>query len=267
MQPAIALRQKIQSGALVTGLLAIDHVWTDLVEISARAGLDYLIVCLEHGPHPPDLVAEVCDTGRRMGFPVLVRPRSNDYATIRHAIDLGPCGLLLAGVESAADLNVVRDAIRVPPNGRRRPGGMGNRWVTKLSAQAWKSEVEDAFLILPQIETRSAMQRATEIAAHEITTALAVGPYDLSAELGVCGEMSSPVLKQALQQLRGVAADCRKPMWMIGTNVADLILDGFTFLCIGEPTWVLHAALRDTIRQARRALGQDVQADAEEGQI
>jgi 2-keto-3-deoxy-L-rhamnonate aldolase RhmA len=267
MQPAAALRQKVYAGKLVTGLLAIDHVWTDLVEISARAGLDYLIVCLEHGPHGPELVGEVCATGRRMGFPVLIRPRSNDYATIRHAIDLGACGLLLAGVESARELDVVRDAIRVPPNGRRRPGGLGNRWVQKLSAEGWQADVEEHFLILPQIETRTALQRATEIAAHEITTALAVGPYDLSAELGVCGEMSSPVVKKALQQLKGVAAECRKPMWMIGSNVADLVREGFTSLCIGEPTWVLEAALRDKLKQAKIALGQDVSAEQTSAQI
>jgi 4-hydroxy-2-oxoheptanedioate aldolase len=267
MQAAITLREKIASGSLITGLLAIDHVWTDLVETSVGTGLDYLIVCLEHGPHSPDLVAEVCATGRRMNFPVLIRPRSNDYATLRHCIDLGACGFLLACVESAKDLDLVRDAIRLPPNGRRRPGGMGNRWVENLTAVEWKAGVEDHFIVLPQIETKVGLKNAKEIAAHEITTALAAGPYDLSAELGVCGQMSAPPLKAALQSLKRTATECGKGMWMIGSNVVELVNDGFTFLCIGEPTWILDAALREKVKQGRAALGQELPTEAAAPQI
>src|SRR5579872_3558699 len=137
MEIAKKLKQKIFGGALTTGLLATDHLWTDLVEISARSGLDYVIVDMEHGCASTELVAEVCSTGRRAGFPVLLRPRANDYSTIRLAVDLGPCGLLLSCVESTAELDVVRDGIHLPPRGRRRPGGRGNRWVSGFSAQSW----------------------------------------------------------------------------------------------------------------------------------
>ena len=82
-------------------------------------------VCMEHGAADTGLVAEVCATGRRMNFPVLIRPRSNDYSAIRLAADLGPCGFLLASVESSDDLDIVWDALRVPPRGRRRAGWIG----------------------------------------------------------------------------------------------------------------------------------------------
>lgn len=250
MNPARSLREKIFRGDLVTGVLVTDHLWTDLVEVVARAGLDYLIVDMEHGPATTELVAEVCSTGRRIGFPVLIRPRSNDYAAIRHAIDLGPCGFLLACVESAADLDIVRDGIYLPPRGRRRPGGVGNRWVKNFFGPTWKETVEDDFLILPQIETRRGLENVTEIAAHESTTAMAVGPYDLSAELGVCGQMDVPVLREALATIRRAADEAGKPMWMIGGNVEQLIRDGWRFLCIGEPTSILESALRGLVARA-----------------
>jgi 2-keto-3-deoxy-L-rhamnonate aldolase RhmA len=256
MNTARQLKQKIASGELTTGMLAIDHVWTDLVEISARAGLDYLIVDMEHSAAGPELVAEVCAAGRRAGFPVLVRPRSNDYAALRLAVDLGPCGFLLACVESAADLDVVRDAIHLPPRGRRRPGGMGNRWVSDFGSQAWRSEFEDDFIVLPQIETRVGMQHVAEIAAHELTTAAAIGPYDLSAELGVCGEMDSPVLREALHKIRATAEEIGKPTWMIGSNAQELARDGWRFLCIGEPTWILMSALKDKLAQTHAVTSQ-----------
>src|SRR5262249_46859197 len=87
-QPAKILREQVSRGELTTGVLAIDHVWPDLVELCVRAGLDYLIVDMEHGPCSPETAAEVCAIGRRTNFPVLLRPRANDYTNIRHAIDI-----------------------------------------------------------------------------------------------------------------------------------------------------------------------------------
>src|SRR5262245_44738637 len=126
MLPAKRLREKVARRELVTGILAIHHLWLELIEVCQRARLDYLIIDMEHGPFSPESVAEACATGRRLGFPILLRPRANDYANIRLAIDLGPIGFLLACVESAEDLEIVRDGIYLPPRGRRRPGGLGN---------------------------------------------------------------------------------------------------------------------------------------------
>jgi 2-keto-3-deoxy-L-rhamnonate aldolase RhmA len=250
MQAAKELLDRVKRGELVAGMLATDHVWTDLVELSQRAGLDYLIVDMEHGPHGPELVAEVCATGRRLNFPVLIRPRANDYANLRLAIDLGCCGFLLASVETPAELDIVRDAIFMPPRGRRRPGGVGNRWVENYRYPAWKETVEDQFLVLPQIETKLGMENLAAIAAHEVTSVLAVGPYDLSAELGICGVMDDPKLLGALEQIRAAAVAAGKPTWMIG-DAKNLVERGYTFLCIGEPSWMLVAAAKQALAAAR----------------
>jgi len=257
MEAARRLREKIDRQELTTGLLVSDHLWTDLVEVAARSEIDYLIVDMEHGSAAIDVVAEVCAAGRRAGFPVLVRPRSNDYAAIRLAVDLGPCGFLLACVETAADLDVVRDGLFLPPRGRRRPGGMGNRWVGDYSAASWQKDFEEHFIVLPQIETRVGLKNVAGIAAHELTTAVAIGPYDLSAELGVCGAMDSAVLREALETIRRAAKTAGKATWMIGSDAAALARDGWRFVCLGEPTWILMAALREKVAQARNAGGDE----------
>jgi 4-hydroxy-2-oxoheptanedioate aldolase len=254
MQPVKRLMERVRQGDVVVGLLVTDHLWTDLVEVSARNGIDYLIVDLEHGPHGPELVGEVCATGRRLGFPVLIRPRANDYMTLRHAIDLGCVGFLLAAVESTSELDIVRDAVRLPPRGRRRPGGLGNRWAENFRSEGWREAVEDDFIVLPQIETKVGMQQAEAIARHEMTTCLAVGPYDLSAELGVCGEMQSPVLHAALKTLQQIAASADKPMWTIGPRGDEMVRAGWRFICIGEPSAILASALRSKADEARGAL-------------
>ncbi|MDB5340216.1 MAG: bphF, partial [Planctomycetaceae bacterium] len=125
-----------------------------------------------------------------------------------------------------------------------------------FSAATWHKDFEDHFIVLPQIETRVGLENLADIANHELTTAMAIGPYDLSAELGVCGEMTSPVLREALMRIRAAGDAVGKATWMIGANAAALVQDGWRFLCIGEPTWILMAALRDKVAQAKKALDQ-----------
>ncbi len=253
MKAAKELMAKVSAGRITTGVLATDMLWPQLVEFLQRARVDYLIADQEHGTHADTLVAEVCALGRQVDFPVLIRPVDCETSTIRRAIDRGPCGLLLPTVDSAAQLDRVRDAIWMPPRGNRRPGGPGNYWVDDFSYEAWKSQVEEDFIILPQIESRIGLGNLDEIAAHEITTAMAIGPYDLSMDLGVGGQMDHPDLMSATGQIRAAGERAGKAMWRIGHG-PTMAQEGYHFLCIGEPMAMLKGALaqqqQDTVAAA-----------------
>jgi len=250
MEPAKRLIEKVSRREVTLGLLVTQHFWLDLIEIAQRASIDYLILDIEHGVADLQTVADMCAVGRMINFPILIRPQNNEYATLRLAMDLGCCGFLLASIESAARLDSVRDAIRVPPRGRRRPGGPSNRWLTQHTQAAWQAGVEDSFIVLPQIETRVGLSNVDAIAGHEITTCIAVGPYDLSAELGVCSEQNHPKVREALATIRKAGTAHGKEMWMIG-DATQLVRDGYHFICMGEPSWLLEAALKQKAGEAR----------------
>ena len=118
------------------------RLWPQLVEFLQKAGIDYLIADQEHGVHGDTLVAQVCALGRQVGFPVLIRPIDTETSTIRRAIDRGPCGLLLPTVESATQLDRVRDSIWMPPRGKRVPGGRATTGrgisATRRGRPAWR---------------------------------------------------------------------------------------------------------------------------------
>ncbi|NOY41128.1 MAG: hypothetical protein GXP26_04740 [Planctomycetes bacterium] len=252
MYPAVQLKEKLTRSEPVLGILVIDHLWLELVEVAINAGLDYLIVDTEHQSRNGEFVAEVCRLGRMANFPILLRPQRTDTESISLAMDLGPCGLLLPMIESAEQLDGVRDGIYMPPRGKRRPGGASNRWVTEFDYETFKAQVEDHVVILPQIEGLRGLENAAAIAEHEITTALAAGPFDLSAQLGVCGDSSHAKLQAALAQIREAARQAGKPAWMIG-NAEELARQGYHFICMGEPTAMLEIALKNKVSQVREA--------------
>ena len=216
MKPARRVIDRVAKGDLTTGVLLTEQLFPQIVEYCSTAGLSYMIIDREHGAFGDERVAEVCALGRVTDFAVLLRPIDCAYATIRRSIDMGPCGFLLPSVASAADLDAVRDAIYMPPRGQRRPGGPGNYWVPDYSAETWRAEVEDDFIVLPQIETVQDLENADEIAAHEITTAIAIGPYDLSHAIGVNAQMDHPDLLAAVARIRSAGEKAGKTMWHIG---------------------------------------------------
>lgn len=55
-----------------------------------------------------------------------------------------------------------------------------------------------------------------------IVTALGIGPFDLSAGLGVCYQPNHPRFQTALTAIRAAGARADKPVWMIGEPTAML---------------------------------------------
>lgn len=252
MKSGALLKEKINRHQPAFGAMATFHFWTGLVEIAMNAGLDYLIIDLEHLSHPAEMVADACAIGRREGFPILVRPASADFTTVRLAMDLGPSGLLIPYVQSVAMMDEIRDAVFMKPRGRRRPGGPGNLWVRDYNYETWKRDFEDDLIILPQIESRIGLENVDAIARHPLTTAIAIGPYDLSADLGVCWQPDSPELISAINRIRQAGTDAGKNMWMIGEG-PTLRSKGFTFLCLTEPIMFLTASLGQLVQRTKES--------------
>ncbi len=253
MKAAQILRQKLASDQHVLGTLTMTHLWLDVVEMSKKAGLDYLIVDREHHPQPSEMVAAVCTVGRLLDFPVLIRPPDTSTNTIRLAMDAGPVGLLLPMVEDTEQLDAVRDGIYLPPRGERRPGGPGNQWVSHINFEyeAWKTHVEDHLIIVPQVESPRGLENAEAIAAHPIVTALGVGPYDLSTRLGAAFDPTHPKMVDAFATLRHAAKAVNKPAWRIGDGAA-LTEEGYRFICIGDPMVLMAMAIKEKVEAIRQ---------------
>jgi 2-keto-3-deoxy-L-rhamnonate aldolase RhmA len=243
MNSAKILRKKISDpNQITTGMIITYHFWPGIIEIAMRAGMDYVVIDLEHLTFDHSLVAEACAIGRRENFPILIRPAAAEFTPLRLAMDLGPCGLLVPYIESVEDMKTIREAVYLKPRGRRRPGGRGNYWVSDFNYQTWKSEVEDDLIILPQIESIKGLENIKTIAEDPLTTAMAVGPYDLSADLGVCFDPSAPDLLDALEKIKAEATKVGKAMWMIGDG-PTLVSQGYHFICMTEPIMFLEAKL------------------------
>jgi hypothetical protein len=68
--------------------------------------------------------------------------------------------------------------------------------------------------------------------------------------------MDAPALKQALEMIRAAARSVGKEAWMIGDGSA-LVRDGWRFICLGEPTWILEESLRNNVACCEEAISSE----------
>jgi 2-dehydro-3-deoxyglucarate aldolase/4-hydroxy-2-oxoheptanedioate aldolase len=156
-------------------------------EIMSRAGFDWLMVDMEHGPG--DLTTLVSQLQAMNGSAVvpLARVPWNDFVTIKRILDAGVYGVLVPYVNTAAEAQAAVRACRYPPQGVRgvagspRAAGYGHRIMDYLA------RANDEIFVMIAVETPEAVANLDAILAVEGLDAIFIGPMDLATSMGHFG--------------------------------------------------------------------------------
>jgi 4-hydroxy-2-oxoheptanedioate aldolase len=250
------LRRRILAGQALFG------AWSNLAsplaaELMGRAGLDWVVVDLEHGAATESELLAHLTAIEVSGAAALVRPQSGERLRIGRALDLGAQGVVIPRLDSAAQAREAVGFLRYPPGGGRgvalmtRGGRLGS--VPHGSVAA----LNDAIVGIVQIESPGALAEADAIAATDGVDVLFVGPADLSHSLGVPGRFGEPVYQAAL---RTVVDACRRHGKAAGILLyepsgyrAHLEL-GFRFLGLGADGSFVSSTAAAYLAAAREAM-------------
>ena len=247
------LRRRILAGETLFG------AWDSLgspgsAELIARAGLDWVVVDLEHGnATEAELLAHLTaiEVG---GAAALVRPQSGERLRIGRALDMGAAGVVVPRLDTIEQVREAVTFFHYPPSGQRgvalltrgaRLGTVNHAGVAALNAD---------IVGIVQIESPSAVEAADEIAATDGVDVLFVGPADLSHSLGVPGRFAETSYQDALQR---VVAACRAHGKAPGILLYDHAsfrphLDlGFTFVGIGADVSFVNDGVKAALAAAR----------------
>jgi 2-dehydro-3-deoxyglucarate aldolase len=171
-----------------------------LTEMISSLGFDFLFLDMEHGGIADhELVNHVMASN----VPTLVRLCDSSELAIKRAADSGTSGLVVPHVRSGAmAADIVRWA-HYPPQGERSVGLSRNTLLGYGLADALKRT--DMPSIVAQIEDLDAVKNIEAIAGTPGVISVFVGPYDLSASLGVPGGLQEPVFMTALESIVAAA--------------------------------------------------------------
>ena len=167
------------------------------VRLLAAAGLDYVVIDLQHGGATETDLPAMTSAIRLAGATPIARVRHAHTADIGRALDLGCEGVIVPNVDSAAQARQVASAVRYPPAGHRSAGGV-------LAA------AEPFCLVM--VESAAALTELDATLAVDGVDGLYVGPRDLSFSLGCELDPDDPVLSRALQRVWAACAAAGKPV-------------------------------------------------------
>ena len=167
------------------------------VRLLAAAGVDYVVIDLQHGGAVEADLPAMTSAIRVAGATPVARVRHAHTADIGRALDLGCEGVIVPNVDSAAQARQVASAVRYPPAGHRSVGGM-------LAA------AEPFCLVMA--ESAAALAELDATLAEDGVDGLYVGPGDLSLSLGCQPDPDDPVLNPALQRIWAACAAAGKPV-------------------------------------------------------
>lgn len=164
------------------------------------AGLDFIMLDMEHGAYTLVDVSSFSLTAGRLGLDIFVRIPELSRAWVSTALDCGATGVMCPMLETEEQAKMLVRWAKYPPVGERGLATTGSHTMFRkaASAESHMAETNDAVVAIAQIETRLGVESAGRIARVEGIDALLVGPNDLSVSLGCPGEMASPKLQQAI---------------------------------------------------------------------
>ncbi|MFV2087265.1 aldolase/citrate lyase family protein, partial [Micromonospora sp. LOL_021] len=151
-----ALRERLRRGRRVVGTF-LKLPGTDAVELAAQAGLDFVVVDLEHSGLDERTAAGQLRHAALLGLPALVRLAAVDPAQVNRLLEAGAAGVQLSTVRARAQLAALQAAVRYAPAGRRSIS-------LAHPAAGYGSAGLDAYLAADVLPTLWA-QRASSLAA------------------------------------------------------------------------------------------------------
>jgi 4-hydroxy-2-oxoheptanedioate aldolase len=247
-----ALAKRIRAGETTIGSFA-GLGSTMAIEVLAAAGLDWILVDLEHGGGDEASIGDAAAAAGGYGAATLVRVEIPDRIRIGRALDAGAAGVMLPRVSSAAEVAEIIPHLHYPPLGDRGVATY-NRSLRWGMDKAGLETSNDEVLTIVQIETAGALAEVDDIAALDAVDVLFVGPLDLSYALGVPLDFNAPVFRDALDTVVAAARRHGKSAGILSADSAVATTraeQGFTFLPVGSDSTLLAdtaAAVVSTLR-------------------
>lgn len=240
-------RTRLDAGGLALGF-GVHHLRGSATGlIAAATGFDWLFMDMEHGALGVDDAAQIAMAALGQGVTPVVRVCKDALSDGTRCLDNGAMGVVVPHVDTAEEAAEVARAYRFPPLGTRSWGGPpfahGLGAVTPADAQR---ELNAAILVACMIETPEAVANAEAIAATPGVDVLMLGTSDLTATMGIPGQIAHPDIRAAYRRVGAACASHGKVMGMGGVYdeaaARDYIGLGARFILAGSDHAFLMSA-------------------------
>lgn len=246
------LRRKLASTGPTFGLW-VTLESASVTEIAVEAGVDWILVDMEHGSLSYRDVLHHIRAAKGSDLSVVVRVPTTAVDTVKRALDLGAHGVLLPLIRNADELRAGFEHARYPLTGKRGLGGeRAVRW--GAAVQSYVAAANQETMVIPVIETADASDNIESILDVEGLEAIFFGPSDLSQSRGHLAVWEGPGVAEDILRMAALATSKGVANGVIGTNPDDIAKraqQGFKMIGLGAEAGLLLKLLRHMLAPHR----------------
>lgn len=202
------MREKLDRGELALGVGLRGARTVEIARAMKTAGFDWLFIDMEHNTMSLDDACNISVAGQAEGITPLVRVPGMEHHHATRALDGGAQGIIVPHVDDVETAQRMVTNTRYPPVGHRSLYGALPQVAFEAHplGELMAALNASTYLVL-MIESPEGVANADAIAALPGVDALLIGTADLTAEMGIPGQVDHPDVVEAY---RTVIAACHK---------------------------------------------------------
>jgi len=231
-----------------------------VVEIAGLAGFDFAIIDLEHAGKDMQMVESMVLAAEVCSMTAIIRVPSADEKQILQVLETGAQGIMVPLVDSAETAARAVAAAKYPPEGSRgvcRSARAAQFGMSIPNFAEFARTTNDEMLVIALIEEKNGVRNIEEILKTGIDGVL-LGPADLSASLGVMGDLEHPAVLKAIEDVTA-AVLAHGTVWMGNLcfspeDVERWFRKGHRFFSYGIDTLMLSRAYKAAAQGTRERI-------------
>jgi len=213
---------------------------------------DWVVVDLEHSTISLESAGDLIRIINLAGSIPLVRLTSNHPDQIKRVMDAGAHGVVVPNVTSPEEARQAVAATRYPPLGTRGVGLARAQGYGRSFREYWEWQKRKPIVIL-QIENISALDSLEEIFSIPLVSGFMIGPYDLSASMGIPGKFETQEFKKIKRKIleTGKKTGCLPGIHIVEPEPSQLlraVQDGFHWIAYSSDMRMLEVAAQSGLR-------------------
>jgi 2-dehydro-3-deoxyglucarate aldolase len=224
---------------------------THIAEIMCNSGFDWITIDLEHTGTSISQATELIRVIDLCGKSPLVRLSSNDSVQIKRVMDSGAHGIIVPMIKNVNDAIQAYRSMHYPPAGDR---GVGLFRAQEYGPgfKSYLNWIKENGVLIVQIEHIEAVKNLKDILALDEVDGFIIGPYDLSASMGIPGQFENTEFIKILNEVKTIGKNSGKaggihivePSLPELQNAVDL---GYRFIAYSVDFRMLDVACREAI--------------------
>lgn len=247
-------RQRLAAGENLCG------VWSTLglpqaTALMARAGLDYVLIDLEHGQGGVAALAAQVQALLSYDTAVMVRLPDHSDGSIKRVLDAGANALLAPGVDTPEQAtSILRSGLFAPEGARGVAVGAIPAADLGYLPSEYFHGANEATTFIVQIESPLAIDNLDRLIGIDRIDGYFVGPNDLSAALGAFRQVDDEAFVAAMHRIETAVLRSGKVMGCLpyaGSSTEDLHRRGMQLAPGGSDQSFLRGGAHGTVAALR----------------